>query len=147
MSYLLDTNTCIKILNGKSAAVKENIEQTDDAEVIIPSVVRYELFYGAYKSDNPKKTLSGLRDFLSAFRSMELDETIALTAGKIRAELDKKGTPIGPYDILIGAFTRHYDLILVTHNVAEFSRIDGLRIQDWEKSEHTDDSATQDPRA
>lgn len=132
MSYVLDTNTCIKVLNGSSSAVLKNIKQADDDEVVIPSVVRYELFYGAYKSNNSEKTLNVLSDFLSVFRSLELDDPIARTAGKIRAELDEKGTPIGPYDVLIAAFVRYYDFILVTHNVGEFSRVEGLQIEDWE---------------
>lgn len=71
MSYILDTNTCIKILNGTDDTVRKNIERAGEGEVIIPSVVRYELFYGAFKSDNPEKTITLLSDFLCSFKSME----------------------------------------------------------------------------
>jgi tRNA(fMet)-specific endonuclease VapC len=74
-----------------------------------------------------------LNGFLKTFDSIDLDSHIAETAGKIRAELDQKGTPIGPFDLLIGASALARKWVLITHNTREFSRINGLMLEDWEE--------------
>jgi len=132
MKYLLDTNVCIKILKGNSEKILEMIRNIDNNMIIIPSIVRYELFYGAYKSTNKDKNLLILKALLGNFSDRYFDSTVSEICGKVRAELDKTGTPIGPYDLQIGAIALADNLTLVTHNVKEFSRIQGLRIEDWE---------------
>jgi tRNA(fMet)-specific endonuclease VapC len=133
MKYVLDTNVCIKILRGNSASLLKRIEVIYTGDIIIPAIVRFELYYGAYKSDGKNETLMKLNDFLKSFDTIDIDNQIAETAGKIRSDLDKKGIPIGPYDVLIGATALTKKHALITHNVKEFSRIEGLAIEDWEK--------------
>jgi len=132
MKYLLDTTVCIKILKGNSEKILDRITNIDNNMIVIPSIVRYELFYGAYKSRNKDKNLSILKAFLGNFSDRYFDNTVSEICGRIRAELDKNGTPIGPYDLQIGAIALADNLTLVTHNVKEFSRIPGLVIEDWE---------------
>ena len=133
MKYLFDTNVCIRILKGNSPGILQRIEVVENCDIVIPSIVRYELFYGAYKSIREKETLMILKDFLGSFNDAVFDMHVADVCGEIRAELDKAGTPIGPYDLLIGAIALCNNFTLVTNNTREFSRIDGLKIEDWEK--------------
>ncbi len=133
MKYILDTNACIRLLKGDSAPMLKKIEYIPTDDIIIPAIVRFELYYGAYKSHRKNETLVKLKDFLKAFDTIELDERIAETAGRIRVELEKKGTPIGPYDLLIGAAAVVSRYILVTHNTKELSQITELTIEDWEE--------------
>ena len=132
MKYIFDTNVCIKILNGNNESILNKIDDINNYDIIIPSIVRFELFYGAFKSKKSTKTLKILNEFLNSFETIGFNDNIAEIAGKIRADLEKKGTPIGPYDLIIGATTIYKNLILVTHNTKEFSRIDKIKIEDWE---------------
>lgn len=133
MKYLLDTNVCIRLLKGFPEKIKHIITQIPNNDLAIPSIVHYELYYGACKSNRKTETLLVLEDFLSSFQTINFDNNIAKIAGEIRAKLDSKGTPIGPYDILIAASAISHNLVLVTHNIKEFSRIDNLSLEDWEK--------------
>jgi tRNA(fMet)-specific endonuclease VapC len=132
MKYILDTNVCIGLLKGKSSFLRTKIENISTDHIIIPAIVRFELYYGAYKSSRREETLQKLNEFLTSFETIELDNHIAETAGKIRADIEKKGTTIGPYDLLIGASAIYTGYVLVTHNTKEFSRIPDLMIEDWE---------------
>jgi len=132
MKYLLDTNACIQFITGRSVALKEIIENTDVSFLFICSVVRGELEYGARKSNDPEKTLSVLQNFLSIFPEIGYDSAAAKQYGIIRANLEKKGTPIGPYDMQIAAIALANNFTLVTHNTKEFKRINNLLIEDWE---------------
>ncbi len=133
MKYLLDTNVCIKYLNGTSESIKKHIERLHPTEIAICSVVKSELFAGACKSQNKNKTIEKLKIFFAPIISLPFDDEAAAGYGNIRADLEKKGTPIGPYDLQIASIAVLNDLILVTHNVREFSRVEGLKIEDWEK--------------
>ncbi|UKP01332.1 type II toxin-antitoxin system tRNA(fMet)-specific endonuclease VapC [Nostoc sp. UHCC 0870] len=133
MRYLLDTNVCARYLNGRSLAIRERLRATNIADIAVCSVVKGELFYGAIKSNNPEKTLSRQQEFLKLFVSLPFDDSAALVYGRIRAELSANGTPIGPNDFQIAAIAIANNLILVTHNTREFSRVNGLQIQDWEE--------------
>ncbi len=132
MKYLLDTNVCIQFITGRSVVLKEKIESTDISSLFICSVVRGELEYGARKSNNPEKTLSVLQNFLSSFPEISYDSAAAKQYGIIRADLEKQGTPIGPYDMQIAAIALANNFTLVTHNTKEFKRINNLLIEDWE---------------
>ena len=132
MKYILDTNVCIKILNGSNKNILNKISKISSNDILIPSIVRFELYYGAYKSKISIKTLNVLNDFLNSFETLKFDDNVAETAGKLRADLAAKGTPIGPYDIIIAATAVHSNLTLITHNIKEFSRIMSLKIEDWE---------------
>lgn len=130
--FLLDSNACIRILNGSSPAVAARLEATKPSEVRLCAVVKAELVYGARKSARVEDNLRLLRRFFAPFVSLPFDDRCAEEAGLIRLDLGRSGRPIGPNDLLIAATARAYDLALVTHNLREFSRIPGLRIDDWE---------------
>lgn len=132
MKYLLDTNTCIRYLSGRSPAVFQRLDQTPEAEICICSVVKFELRYGALRSTYVEKTLAQQQIFLDRFVSLPFDDAAHIYAAQIRADLAQAGTPIGPNDLLIAAIALANNLILVTHNTREFARVTGLKIEDWE---------------
>lgn len=132
MKYLLDTNTCIRYLNGRSPVVFERLNALSPADVCVCSIVKAELRYGALRSDYVEKTLAEQEKFLGQFVSLPFDDAAHQHAAQIRADLARAGTPIGPYDLLIASIALANDLILVTHNTREFGRVAGLQIEDWE---------------
>lgn len=95
-------------------------------------MVKAELYYGAYKSAKHEANLAVLAILFASFNSYPFDGEAARLSGEIRADLARKGTPIGPYDLQIAAIALANDCVLVTHNVGEFSRIAGLKLEDWE---------------
>jgi len=132
MTYLLDTNTCIKYLNGRSENIRLNLESRNSVDIVLCSIVKAKLYYGAMKSQNPEKTLTKLNQFLERFISLPFDDDASKAYGKIRAKLEKKGTPIGPNDLLIAATALASNVTLVTNNTKEFGRVEGLELEDWE---------------
>jgi len=102
------------------------------ADITVCSVVKAELFYGAYRSNDLQVTLARQQEFLNLFVSLPFDDEAALVYGEIRAQLAALGTPIGPNDFQIAAIALANKLILVTHNTREFSRVSGLQLEDWE---------------
>lgn len=131
MKFLMDTNSCIIYLRGKNLALKQRLEFYRQ-EVAVCSVVKAELFYGSMKSANPEKNLSLQSEFLAQFISFPFDDIAADLFGTIRSQLESKGTPIGSYDLQIVAIALAHHLTLVTHNIREFSRVEGLHWEDWE---------------
>jgi tRNA(fMet)-specific endonuclease VapC len=132
MKYLLDTNVCIKFLSGREAKLAAKFAAIPAQDKLLSAVVKAELYYGGCKSQRRHATLKTLEDFFARFISLPFDDRAAAVFGEIRAKLSGKGTPIGPYDMQIAATAIANDLTLVTHNVKEFTRIDRLRIEDWE---------------
>ncbi|TAG95810.1 MAG: type II toxin-antitoxin system VapC family toxin [Oscillatoriales cyanobacterium] len=132
MIYLLDTNTCIGYLNGRSIGVLRRLQALPSQDVAVCSVVKAELFYGSMRSNNPARSLAQQQDFLNRFISLPFDDQSAVIYGQIRAGLAVSGTPIGPNDLLIASIALANNLILVTHNTREFIRVQGLRLEDWE---------------
>jgi tRNA(fMet)-specific endonuclease VapC len=132
MRYLLDTNACIGYLNGRSVGVLQRLQTLHPEDVVICSITKAELFYGARRSRNPEQVLAKQRLFLEAFQSLPFDDRAAEQYGEIRAVLARAGTPIGPNDLLIAAIALTHDVILVTHNTREFGRVPNLRFEDWE---------------
>jgi tRNA(fMet)-specific endonuclease VapC len=132
MIYLLDTNTCIAYINRRNRAVRERLNALSPDDVALCDVVKYELYYGAYRSSRQQENLATLREFFSEFVSLPFDGQAAAICGYLRASLAALGTPIGVYDLQIAAISLANNLILVTHNVDEFSRVEGLTIEDWE---------------
>ncbi len=130
--YLLDTNTCIGYLNGTAPQVLSKMRVTPAREIVVCSIVKAELFYGAMKSTHPTKSLTEQRKFLDQFASLPFDDRAADEYGRIRAHLARLGTPIGPNDLLIAAIALANHATLVTHNTAEFARVPGLTVIDWE---------------
>ncbi len=133
MSYLLDTNTCIRYLNGKSENIRKQLESKLPEDIVLCSVVKAELFYGALKSAKPEENLQKVHRFSDRFVSFPFDDKASEEYGKIRSTLEKAGTPIGPNDLLIAAISRANDVTLVTHNTREFGKVEGLEVEDWEK--------------
>ena len=132
MTYLLDTNVCIKLLNNSSQLVVQRLSEQSPDNINLSSVVAFELFYGAYRSERRDDNIRKLERFLSQFEVIDFDRDAAKLCGCIRADLNKKGKPIGVYDLQIAAIAIANNLTLVTHNVAEFSRVEGLQYEDWE---------------
>lgn len=132
MIYLLDTNTCIRYLNGRAPTIRTRLQQHQPHEIAVCSIVKAELFYGAMRSTNPVHSLAKQRQFVDMFVSLPFDDQAAMEYGRIRADLAAYGTPIGPNDLLIAAIALAHQRILVTHNTHEFQRIHGLLIEDWD---------------
>jgi tRNA(fMet)-specific endonuclease VapC len=132
MKYLLDSNTCIGLLNGPSEALEARRKQTPVSRIRVCSVVKAELLYGAEKSRKSERTKQQLLIFFAKFNSMPFDDKAAQVYAEIRAGLEREGKLIGPNDLLIAAIAVANELTLVTHNTAEFSRVPGLQIEDWE---------------
>lgn len=132
MKYLLDTNTCIRYLNRRSQSVIERLESINEADVVICSIVKGELYLGAMKSQTPEATMLKQSRFAERFVSLPFDDDASLIYARIRAELEVAGTPIGSNDMMIAAIAVLHDLTVVTHNQKEFSRIRHLKITDWE---------------
>ena len=130
--YLLDTNACIRILNGSSTPLERRLRSCSPTEVALCSVVKAELYFGARKSERQAENLRLVDRFFSVFSSFPFDDSCAETYGAIRTELERGGTPIGPNDLLIAATAIANELILVTHNTSEFKRVVGLHLEDWE---------------
>jgi tRNA(fMet)-specific endonuclease VapC len=134
MTWLLDTNACIRYLNGQSDSLRDRIEAAAPADLVVCSIVKAELYYGAARSTDPLRTLALQKTFLSRFVSLPFDDAAAEHYGRIRADLAHQGTPIGPNDFLIASIALANAVTLVTHNVSEFSRVAGLAVEDWETS-------------
>ena len=128
--HALDTNSVIYFFKGRGR-VAERLLGTPPKEVAIPSVVLYELELGIAKSSTPDRRRSQLDELVGLVNVLPFDAAEARVAARIRADLEKSGRPIGPYDVLIAATVLRHGATLVTHNVDEFSRVSGLAIEDW----------------
>lgn len=135
MKYLLDTNACIAFLNLRPAGVEERVRRLLPADIVLCSVVKSELVFGAHKSAKGTANLARLEAFFRPLKSLPFDDRAAALAGELRAQLERAGTPIGPNDLLIGAIALAHGLTLVTANTREFTHIPGLRLEDWTRAE------------
>ncbi|MGV9141662.1 MAG: type II toxin-antitoxin system tRNA(fMet)-specific endonuclease VapC [Promethearchaeota archaeon] len=133
MEYLLDTNICIYIIKKRPGKVLDKFNTLSLGDVAISSITLAELHYGIMKSSNPKKNQEALDKFLTPLEILDFDYFATIDYGKIRADLEKKGTPIGPLDTLIAAHAKSQKLTLVTNNEKEFKRIPDLKIENWVK--------------
>jgi tRNA(fMet)-specific endonuclease VapC len=132
MKYSLDTNTCIRYLNGRSEGIRRRLPMVPARDIVVCSVVRGELAYGAARSQTPEASAAKQQRFLRPYATLPYDDAAAVVFGRIRAALEAAGTPVGPYDMQIAAIALVHGLIVVTHNIREFARIEGLPIEDWE---------------
>ena len=130
MRYLLDANAVIGLLNDTTSKTAQRARRERPGDVAVSAIVAQELFYGAFKSRRAAQNVA-LIDALQ-FVVLEFDKEDARQAGQVRALL-AKGTPIGPYDVLIAGQAVARDMILVTHNTQEFERVRGLRFEDWQE--------------
>ena len=131
MKFYLDTNIIIYVLIGRYPAVMKHFQAVPMMSIAIPDVVLAEIEYGARKSRAYEKTIAQYRKFTQSFESVPFSDTAAECYGRIRASLEMHGEVIGANDLLIAATAMADDSVLVTHNVKEFSRIEGLRLEDW----------------
>jgi tRNA(fMet)-specific endonuclease VapC len=130
MRYLLDANAVIVLLNDVISNLAQRARRERPGDVAISAVVAHELFYGALKSRRATHNVA-LVDALQ-FEVLEFDKEDARQASQIRALLAARGTPSGPYDVLIAGQAVARNMILVTHNTNEFGRVPGLQIEDWQ---------------
>lgn len=130
--YVLDSNVCIRILNQSHPKIADQFRAITPKDIVLCSVVKAELLYGARRSQRVEKNLRVLQVFFDTLSSLPFDDRCAEEAALIRADLAAQGKPIGPHDILIAATARAHDAVLVTHNTNEFARVTGLRLEDWE---------------
>jgi len=128
---MLDTNTCIFIIRERPEQVLEKFKQYVPGEILISSVVFGELYFGVEKSEQIERNKIALSQFTLALDIVSFDAKAAESYGKIRASLQRKGTPIGPLDTLIAAHALSLGVPIVTHNVKEFSRVEGLEVLNW----------------
>jgi tRNA(fMet)-specific endonuclease VapC len=128
--YVLDTNILIYFFKG-FGNVKQNLLSKPPKDIGVPAIVFYELEVGIKKSESPGKRIKQLNDFISTVNILPFRKAEAQAAAKVRVQLEKKGTPIGPYDILIAGTALANQATLVTHNLGEFSRIENLTVIDW----------------
>jgi tRNA(fMet)-specific endonuclease VapC len=128
---MLDTNICVFVIRRRPETVLRKLKKINMGDACLSSITLSELEYGVRKSLHPQKAEHLLRSFLVPFVILPFDENAALEYGNVRQSLERKGTPIGPLDTLIAAHAMSEHLILVTNNVAEFSRVENLTLQDW----------------
>ena len=133
MRYMLDTNICIYTIKHKPPEVIQRFLSHDPSELCISSITYAELMHGVEKSMAAERNRIAITMFLSPISVLNFDTYAAEEYGKIRADLERKGTPIDPMDILIAAHAKSEDLILVTNNTREFERVEDLEVEDWTK--------------
>lgn len=131
--YLLDTNICIFIIKNRPPQVRERFAALRPGELAISSGTEAELLHRAYKSQQVSENLAAILTFASQMVVLPFGSRAADAYGQLRAELEKRGTPIGPMDYQIAATALVHGIPLVTNNVGEFSRVPGLRVEDWTK--------------
>ena len=129
--YLLDTNICIFLKNGKPPQVLEKLKAVIGQPLFISNITVAELQFGVYNSLYPERNRISLLEFLAPFQLLDFDDTDAEQYGRIRKNLKDRGMLIGPMDLLIAAQALAKQLTLVTNNTAEFKRINGLQLEDW----------------
>ena len=134
MTFLLDTNACVRLLSQKDTPVARKLSSVPKGEVALSSVTKAELYYGAYRSARREANLGALKRFFREFATLPFDEKCEEVYGVVRAELALAGTPIGPNDLLIAATALANDVTIVTRNTGEFGRVKGLRIGNWENA-------------
>ena len=132
MIYLLDTNVCIRYLNGRVPQLRAKMDTVADVDIVISAVTKGEMYSGSARSQTPQISRARQDAFFVRFTSLPFDDKAADEFGRIDAHLKHAGVPIGPYDVQIAAIAVLHRLILVTHNTKEFGRIPWLRLDDWE---------------
>lgn len=133
-TYLLDTNACIALINGTQTSVRRRFQRAAarDSVMLVSSIVAFELWYGVGKSQRKEANTQRLEAFLAGpLEWTPFDEDDARAAGNVRAELEAAGTPVGAYDVLLAGQARRRGATLVTSNVREFGRVNGLKWKDW----------------
>jgi len=131
MKYLLDSNVCVDYLTGRFPHVVKRIQDLMPEDLCLSSIVVAELRYGADKSAKARRNHELLNVLTGEIPCRDFDGAAATRYGKLRASLERKGTPIGPNDMLIAAHALSLGLVLATDNVSEFKRVEGLKLENW----------------
>ena len=131
MKYMLDTNICIFIIKHKPENVIRRLEEHDPGDICISSITYAELAHGVERSQSKEKNRIALTVFLSEIPIVPFDDLAAQVYGVIKADLQKKGTPIGLLDTLIAAHAKSLNLTLVTNKTREFAEVEDLELEDW----------------
>lgn len=134
MKWMLDSDTCIAVIKRQPEVVLRKLRGKTVGQVGVSSITLSELSFGAARSARPAQNLEALREFLLPLEVAPYDEPCALRYGMVRAALETMGRPIGSLDTLIAAHALAIDAVLVTHNMREFARVEGLRLEDWLKA-------------
>lgn len=129
--YLLDTNACIAWMKNNPAFIR-HLQQKQEEQIHICTPVQSELWFGACNSFHVEKNKQSLRQFFRNIQNLPFDNKAAECCGEVRGYLKKQGTPIGPYDLQIAAIALTHEMVLVTHNIKEFSRVPSLLVEDWQ---------------
>ncbi len=135
MSYLLDTNVCIAVINGRPRNVVEqfDLKALGGAELFVSTISKFELWYGVEKSQLRELNRIRLEIFLAgSVQLLPFAEDDPVRAGEVRALLERQGRPVGSFDTLIAGQALARGLVLLTHNVSEFARVPGLQVEDWQ---------------
>ena len=130
LRYMLDTNLCIRVLRDRPASARRRFNENSEG-LCISTVVLTELLHGAAKSARPVENRRAVEDFAARLDVLPFDEAAADHAADIRADLERKGAVIGAYDLLIAGHARSKGLAMITGNLGEFRRVEGLRCEDW----------------
>lgn len=130
LKFMLDTDTCIYTIKNKPDAVRRAFNE-HDGHMCVSAITQMELVYGSEKSSNPSRNLREVEGFLARLDILDFDSNAAMHAGEIRAVLARQGMPIGPYDQMIAGHARSRGLVVVTNNQREFSRVPGIRLENW----------------
>lgn len=130
LRYLLDTNFCIRVLRDRPQGLRANFNANAEA-LCLSDVVLYELLYGAERSNDPPRIRREVERFAARLTTLAFDGDAAAHTADIRADLERRGCVIGSYDLMIAGQARSRGLIVVTGNLGEFRRVDGLRCEDW----------------
>ena len=128
--YMLDTDICVYVINENPVELKTKFNQHYQ-KLTISSITLAELMFGVEKSRNRTANLKNVLDFSRHVSVLFFDDKAAMEYGKIRAELQRTGKPIGPNDTLIAAHARSIGATLVTNNIQEFNRAQGLQVESW----------------
>jgi len=130
--FLLDTNVCFHLLNGHHSQILDKFRNASPSQIVLCSVVKAELIFGARYSAKVEANLQLLNQFFAPLNSLSFDDRAAEEYGVIRADLTRQGKIIASNDLLIASIAKAFNAVLVTHNTKEFSRITGLRLIDWQ---------------
>jgi tRNA(fMet)-specific endonuclease VapC len=131
LRYMLDTNFCIRLLRDRPKGLRDRFNANADA-LCISTVILYELLHGAEKSARPIEGRKEVERFAARVAVLPFDDAAAAHAANIRASLERKGLTIGGYDLLIAGQARSAGLVVITGNLGEFKRVDGLIAEDWQ---------------
>jgi tRNA(fMet)-specific endonuclease VapC len=129
--WMLDTDICIALIKRQPLELIDRIKKRKPGDIVISSITLAELRFGASKSEQADKNSAALDQFLVPLEVLAFDDASAESYGRIRAALETDGTPIGSLDTLIASHARSINATIVTNNVREFSRVDGLRVENW----------------